>query len=345
MFIRFSISDKKQGGPHMKRVFYLIIDQLAGHWADGVIVENKFPPANLRDYHRMKLIPNFSHLIDNGVWVERPWNKGICDTSHGMKYLASGFYNRGAYWASSAKGSFFPEQENEEGFFEYAKRHYPDEVWAAVFTTAYWTVKGYFYAPQDVHGLSGCYADELMWRNFAMPYLQQTPDWNLFHLYLPTNDTISFCPSFQSLSFNHALKHISKHHYLLFLDSLVGEIISYLKSKDWWDETYLIVASDHGYHLGCSVAHQMGVKTRNWCCDHGPPYDCEVWDFDKAESIGTYSGGPRRIAFILSGGALGEGYRGKIIPEAEIIDVIPTIAHIMGITYKCEGKSILSLIH
>lgn len=329
----------------MKRVFYVVIDQLAGHWVDGVKVEGEFPPANLRDYHRMGLIPNFSYLINNGVWVERPWNKGVCDTPHGMKYLASGFYNKGGYWETSKKGSFYPEQEREEGFFEYAKKNYRDEIWVAVFTTAYWTVKGYFYAPQDVFGLTGAFPDDKMWRDFALPYLHHTPDWNLFHLYLTTNDTVTFCPSYLNKPLNPALRHISKHHYLLYLDILIGEIVNFLKSKGWWNETYFIVASDHGYHLGCTVAHQMGIKTKNFCCDHPPPHDCEVWDFEKDESTGVYSGGPRRIAFILSGGALEEKHLGKIVPEAEIIDVIPTIAQLMNIDYKCEGKSILSRLH
>lgn len=330
----------------MKRIFYLIIDQMAGHWADGVKVEGDYPPVNIRDYHRMGLIPNFSSLINSGVWVERCWNKGICDTPHGMKYLASGCYNKGAFWSFGGKGNFYPGDEKEEGFFEFAKKNYPDKIWATVFTTDYWIAKGYFYVPQDMHSLSSSFPDEPMWRDFALPYLQRTPSWNLFHLYFPTNDGVSFCPSYQKhvYPFSPSLRHSSKHSYILFLNVLIGEIVEFLKSKNWWDETYFIIASDHGYHLGCSVAHQMGIKIKNWCCDHPAPHDCEIWDFEKNESTGIYSAGPRRTTFILSGGALEEKYRGKIVPEAEIIDVIPTIARLMNIDYKCEGKSILERI-
>ena len=58
-------------------------------------------------------------------------------------------------------------------------------------------------------------------------------------------------------------------------------------------------------------------------------------------SMGVPSNGPRRITFVLSGGALEERYRGKIIEEAEIIDVIPTIAQLLDVPYECEGRSIL----
>ncbi|RKY84034.1 hypothetical protein DRQ11_12135, partial [candidate division KSB1 bacterium] len=57
--------------PQMKYVVYLVIDQLAGHWAGSVRVDGTdFPPANVKGYHEKGLIPNFSYLIDNGLWVK-----------------------------------------------------------------------------------------------------------------------------------------------------------------------------------------------------------------------------------------------------------------------------------
>lgn len=326
------------------KVLYIIVDQLAGHWAKGVKVEEEFPPANVAGYHDMGLVPSFSYLIKEGIWVKKPWNKGVCDTPHGMKYLATGTYKHKTYWIGNyrGKGMFYPEGKDEEGFFEFAKKHYPEKIKVGVFTTDYWIAKGYFYTPQDMHALPASYDDELMWYNCALPWIRKNPDWNLLYLYLPIGDTISYCPSYQ----NHpALRHTSKHAYLLFLDKLLGEIIDFLQVKRFWEETYLIIASDHGYHLGCSVAHNLGIRQNNWCCDHPSPYDCEVWDFEKDTSTGVYSAGPRRTTFILSGGALQKKCKGRIIGEAEIIDVIPTIAQIMGIDYKCEGRSILSLVH
>ena len=132
-----------------------------------------------------------------------------------------------------------------------------------------------------------------------------------------------------------------KETYMLFLDGLIEEIVQYLKAKNWWEETYLVIASDHGYHLGCTASAEMGVKTNNGCCDHAEPWDCEVWDFEKGRSAGIPSNGCRRTTFILSGGALEQNYRGQTIEEAEIIDVIPTIAELLDVPYKCQGKSIL----
>ena len=162
--------------------------------------------------------------------------------------------------------------------------------------------------------------------------------WNLVHVYFPVMDSISRCPSYQE---EISEPRSSKHTYMLFLDGLIGEMTQFLKSKGLWEEVYLVVASDHGYHLGCSVAAGMDVKTNNWCCDHPEPWDCEVWDFEHNRSIGVYSGGPRRTTFILSGGGLDEKYRGKTVEEAEIIDVIPTIADLLDVSYKCHGKSVL----
>ena len=321
----------------MKRVLYLIVDQLAGHWEESVkIEETNYPPVNVKGYHELGLIPNFSYLIKNGLWVRRPWNRGKCDTSHGMKYLATGSYSdegcykQGKPWYLKVK----------EGFFEFAKRYYKEKIEIGVFSNSPWLARGYFYTPVSMHGLvSGHYSDETILKDHAFPWMEEVvPNWNLVHIYFPNMDSISNCPSYGKDSDPYS----SKHSYMLFLDKLIGDIIRFLKERDLWDETYLVLASDHGYHLGCSVAAGMGVKTNNWCCDHPPPWDCEVWDFEKGKSTGIYSGGPRRITFILSGGALDKIYRGETIEEAEIIDVVPTIAQLLGIPYKCEGNSILN---
>jgi arylsulfatase A-like enzyme len=125
------------------------------------------------------------------------------------------------------------------------------------------------------------------------------------------------------------------------LDSLLGEVLEYLDVKRLWDEMYLVLAADHGYHLGCSTARKVGAKIKNWCADHPGPHDCEVWDFAQDRSTGVYSGCSRRVPFIVSGGALAAPLRGKALDRAEIIDVAPTIADILGVPYTCEGSSIL----
>ncbi|MCD6318882.1 hypothetical protein J7M02_07440, partial [Candidatus Aerophobetes bacterium] len=75
-----------------KRVFILIFDMLAGHWEEGIVVPTtKLPPPNVLGYVKAGKLPNFQECIEQGVFVYA-WNKGICNTPHGQKYLASGIY-------------------------------------------------------------------------------------------------------------------------------------------------------------------------------------------------------------------------------------------------------------
>ncbi|KYH42562.1 MAG: hypothetical protein AYL33_002160 [Candidatus Bathyarchaeota archaeon B63] len=315
------------------RLFYLVIDQLAGHWVEDVEVSPGIPPVNVEDYHNLGYVPNFSRLIRSGIWVRRGWNRGICDTAHGMKYLATG-RREGEFWS--------PVGCRDTGFFEWICRELKGKVKIAAFTTHPWACRGYFYNPQAMYSLPGYYPDELMWRVMAQPWLRKRSDWNLVHIYFPTNDQVSLCPSYMNGN-PHPLS--SKHAYMLFLDGLLGEIIEFLEAGGFWDETVFVLASDHGYHLGCTTAHQVGARSLNWCCDHPPPYDCHVYDFEKDKPLDRYSGCARRITFILSGGGLKSAYRGRIVEEAEIIDVIPTIMDLMGIEgYSCDGTSILKKI-
>jgi hypothetical protein len=332
----------------MKRVVYLVIDQLAGHWEESVKIEGTdLPPANVKGYHELGLIPNFSHLIDNGLWVKRPWNKGLCQTPCGMRYLATGSYlDEKACYDGSYKRPWYIESEKHMGFFEFAKRHYGEKLTAGIFSCSPWLSKGHFYVPEFMHAMVSGYADEVMLRQCALPWMARIDNpeipltWNLVHIYFPVMDGIghSGAPSYGPPDSD---PRSSKHSYLLFLDGLVGEITEYLNKTGIWDETCFVIAADHGYHLGCSEAAESGVTTNNQCHGHAKPYDCEVWDFEKNQSTGVYSGGPRRTTFILSGGALDEQYRGKTIEEAEIIDVIPTIADLLDVPYECQGKSVL----
>jgi len=42
----------------------------------------------------------------------------------------------------------------------------------------------------------------------------------------------------------------------------MGDIVDFLKIKGFWDDTFLILASDRGYHVACIVAHKMGLRPR-----------------------------------------------------------------------------------
>ena len=306
-----------------KRLFYLIIDQLPGHWAEGIYVneEKKIPPVNVLDYHERRLIPHFSELIRTGIWVKRPWNRGVCKTGYGLKYLSTGTY----------------DTRVDVGFFEYLKKRY-EKIKVATFLTLPWGSKGYLYVPDYMVSLPPYYPDDLMWRNFIEPYLKDHSDWDVVCVYFPTNDQVLLCPSYQE---KNAHPKTSKHAYMLYLDKLLGEIVKLLKCEGYWKDTIFVIASDHGYHLGCEVCYKEGARTVNFVYDHIEPFDCYVWNFKENRKTEKYSGGPRRVTFIVSGGGLEDYLRGTIVEEAEIIDVVPTITRLLNIPYKCEGKSIV----
>jgi len=333
-----------------KKVILIVIDQLPGHWAEGVYVDRgrRVPPVNVKGYHELGLIPNISYLIRSGLWVVRAWNRGVCDTRHGMRYLAVGSYARPLYDSEYWRHSEDYSEEEKVGFFEFAKEYYRGELKCAVFGG--WYERGYFYVPDTIVS-PRCtkiavqntveWSDMILWRDFVRPYMDFNPDFNLMFVYFPTFDVLNMCPSY--LEGEGANPFTSKHLYIKLLDSVIGEMVDYLKARGLWEETVLVLASDHGYHLGCDVARRMGASSANWCCGHDKPFDCVVWDFERDEPTGEYSGGPRRVTFVVSGGGLPEEYRGRVVREAEIIDVVPTIADILEVPYKCEGRSVLRM--
>jgi len=322
------------------RVLLLIIDQLAGHWAPGVSAAEGVPPANVWDYARLGLTPTFRRLIEEGLFCFA-WNMGVCDTPHGMKYLATGRYDCAPYWTQRGGWPYYPRTEAQPGpvgLFEFAQHYRPDSIRPAVFTTDHWIAPGYFYTAGYPVALPAYHPDEETWFRFARPYLARRREWNLVCIYFPVMDSVSHCPSYQRASPH---PRSSKHSYMLHLDRILSDVVGFLRSEGFWDETLLILASDHGYHAACSVARSMGVRTPNWCCDHPPPYDCEVWDFDRDAGTGRYSGGPRRVLLLVSGGALDARLRGRVLRCAEIIDVAATIADALDVPYECEGTSVL----
>ena len=77
---------------------------------------------------------------------------------------------------------------------------------------------------------------------------------------LPVFDRISYCPSYDP-----SLTDLgdTKHDYLLHLDRLLGRLVKALHESGAWSETVLVLASDHGYHLGCSACRAVGDSTPN----------------------------------------------------------------------------------
>jgi hypothetical protein len=170
----------------LPRVMFIVIDQMAGHWVDGVMAEGDFPPVNIWGYHKKGLIPNISRLIAAGLWAPA-WNMRECDTAHGMKYLASGRYNHKSFWGGEGKGRFYAEEDKEDSLFEFAKKHHRGNIRVAVFTTDLWIAKGYFYTPEDMHAFPSYFPDDPMWHDMALPWLRKNANWDLVHIYFATN--------------------------------------------------------------------------------------------------------------------------------------------------------------
>jgi len=335
----------------MKRIFFLIIDQLNGHWEESVKIEGtNYPPVNIAGYHKLGLISNFSYLINNGIWIKKPWNKGNCNTIAGMKYISTGYYLEKKYFESQniRPCYYYDKKEKYTSFPVAIQQHYKKYnkiLIGGIFGYFPWT---------DDFLFDDCYSvccpwnlnpnlnhrDDAMIKNYVFPWLKNNCDWSLTIAYLQGLDEIGDkgCPSYKKSNNFKA----SKHSYIKYIDRIIGEIIAFLKRKNFWEETYFIIASDHGAHLGCSVLAQSGIRTNNWFYNHQKPWDCEVWDFKNNKSTKIYSGGPRRITFIISGGSLEKKYKGKYIEEAQIIDIAPTIAHLANVPFKCEGKDIFN---
>jgi len=324
-----------------KRVFILIFDMLAGHWEEGIIVPTtQLPPPNVLGYVKAGKLPNFQECIEQGVFVHA-WNKGICDTSHGQKYLASGTYKTKSmpgndpYWKMK-------EGMDKETILYACKRKYPNGK-VASFGSDAWMQTGWWKAPDATYGW-GSYFSDFLTMEYCFKWMLENPDWKMILLYLAQYDKTGNCPVFKE----NAAYTEDKHHSLLQLDKYLWMVKTFLKEKSMWEETYLFIGSDHGCHYGCNVAVEEGRKRGideeslpNYCSNHQEPHDCYVWDFEKKEVTNKRIDGCRRITFIVSGGALSNNLRGKVVKYGEIIDFAPTIAKLMEIDFLSDGKSVI----
>lgn len=337
----------------MKRCLLLIVDQLAGHWAEGVTTSAGYPPPNVKDYHERGLIPNISSCIKGGLWVERPLNQGECHTAHGIRYLAAGEYTTRVDHDEFIKGG---QQETMIQAFERTQ----DTDWigrkVACFGSACWVKPGWLHTRGHEVGLTGFYPDRATINDYVVPWMSSNEDWELIVLYLAEHDltaTSSGTPVYLEKPSHYVC---DKHHHLVEnVDTDVGRVVSFLQEKKFWDETILVIASDHAYHLGCDIASpalnppigpRMGTDR---CWDHvassdaqgAAAYNCNVWDFENNRPSASVSDCCRRTTFIITGGGLEPSWRDRSIAEAEIIDVPATIAHLMGFEFPCQGNSII----
>jgi hypothetical protein len=195
-------------------------------------------------------------------------------------------------------------------------------------------------------------SDEKILNDFVMPWMKKNEDWGLIYLHLDDHDhtaTNKGTPVFVS---NPAFATADKHHHLVeHVDLNVSKVVDFLKKEGWWNETFLVLCSDHAYHLGCDAKSKDfepedgPSMSPNFCWNHLPPYDCHVWDFIAKKPLEKLSHCCRRITIILGGGALNNKLRGRIIEKAEIIDIPATIADICSLSYQCEGSSLLGKLH
>lgn len=324
-----------------QRAFILILDMLAGHWVkDSIAPATKLPPVNVLDYSEAGLLPAFKDTIDKGVFVHA-WNKGTCNTPHGQKYLASGTYKSKSvpgldpYWKML-------EGADCETILSACKKSFPEGK-VAGFGSDAWMQSGWWKAPDCTMGWGSYYSD-LLTSQHCFKWMLENPDWNMALLYLAQYDKTGNCPLYKK----DAKYTEDKHHSIIELDKYLWLVKKFLQEKGWWDETYLFIGSDHGCHYGCDVAVKEGRKRgipekdlQNYCSNHQDPYDCYVWDFKKNKASKTKSDCARRVTFMVSGGKLGKKYHGKKINYGEIIDFAPTIASMMGIKFKSDGKPLI----
>lgn len=325
-----------------RRTFILIFDMLAGHWDEDIIVPSTgLQPPNVMGYVKAGLLPTFKECIENGVFVYS-WNNGICNTPYGQKYLSSGTYK-----GIRAEPGSDPYWKLVEGIdiktiLTACKEKYPEGKIGSFGSDA-WMQTGWWKAPDATYGWVSYFSDFLTMQT-CFNWMIGNPDWKMVLLYLAQYDLTGNCPVYKE----DATYTKDKHHSLIYLDKLLWMVKEFLKENKVWEETFLFIGSDHGCHYGCEVAvnegRERGIPESeliNYCSNHQPPYDCRQWDFKNGRVTEKKIDCTRRTTFIVSGGALPESLRNKIIPYGEIIDFAPTIARLMEIDFFSEGKSLI----
>ncbi len=328
----------------MKRTLLLIMDMVSGHAAErepSPVTGLCYPNAD--GYMQAGLLPNFQEVRRRGVFV-RAWNRQICNTPHGMRYLASGSYRAKASPAPDQVFWQFDEIAPIPTILAACKQTHP-EGRVAAFGSEAWMQTGWWKAQDCTMGWGSYYSDYLTMQH-ALAWMLDNPDWKMVLLYLAQYDQTGNCP----LKKDGAAYTQDKHHSLLQLDRYLWCVCHFLQEKGWWDDTFLMIASDHGCHVGCDIAVQEGrgrgiaeADLANYCSNHQAPFDCTAWDFTKNRPTDIRVDDCRRTLFMVGGGALPAVHHGLEVPEAEIIDFAPTVASLLDIPMQTDGKALLHL--
>lgn len=112
-------------------------------------------------------------------------------------------------------------------------------------------------------------------------------------------------------------------------DDLVGEVVAELKESGLWDNTLLILFSDHGEDIW-----EPDLPYKWWGPNHG---------------FHVYGEGHTNVAFAIRfpDGHPGAQYAGTVVDEPiRLIDLAPTVADVLGIEWPnpVDGKSVMPLI-
>jgi len=319
----------------MRRVVILWLNQLAGHWVEDVIVETTgLPPPNVEAYHLQGLIPHISSLVKDGLWIRHPFNRGECSTGPAQRYITLGSYTsmEGRHIVESFKIRY-PDLRTA-CFISWTQRHIQGELFD-------------FCASTDNILKEGT-PDERLLSDYVMPWMKENDDWGYVHIHLDDHDSTAGSKGTPVFVQNPSSPFEDKHHHLTnYLDRDVGRVVEFLKDERRWSQTFLVLCSDHAYHLGCDAVSQDlkpedgPSRSPNYCWNHVPPYNCHLWDFQAKKPLEKPSECCQRITMIISGGALDKEFRGRQVETAEITDIPATIADIFSLPYRCEGSSII----
>lgn len=347
------------------RVLALMIDQVSGRWVNGVKLKaTGFPPPNIKDYHRLGFIPNISHCIQNGLYARHAWNRAVCKTAYASRYAVFGTYSseRGLHIISAVKSKFSDLKAASFSNWDWDVFDPRHNVGPSNFNFNYtryrWILEkiGIEYSretsPSSEYWLERRRREVTKWRErrtqfddhnllhkYVIPWMKENRDWGIIYMHWVDHDS-TLCPAFIETPKN---PFDDKHHHLTdYVDRNVGELIKFLKSEGFWQEMYLIIFSDHGYHVNCDnpEAQKYG---QDFCSNHLPPHDCFVWDYHNNRKTRIHSDCCRQILTVITGGALTPKLRGQQVLESEIIDIPSTIAHIYDIDYCSDGKSIFAM--
>src|SRR5690606_14006861 len=126
------------------------------------------------------------------------------------------------------------------------------EIKAATFASREWAARGYWHTEQHCVALPSYFSDDRTLDEYAFPYMKSNPDWEYLMIYLPEHDLTAKAWGVPVYLDHPETPASDKHHHLVdHVDRNLGRLVNFLVDTGAWDETLLIIGSDHAYHYGC----------------------------------------------------------------------------------------------